>query len=133
MSVHTLPMVDRHGATSYCKLVQSDAPPWELTFETPDMEQIRIADVDLFQCLCRLRDRLEQMGVRIACNGARIDAWASSMSRGMGGARKVYLTRMGQTATFADLVPTFGESSTDKLASVSEQAEYHKTWLESLK
>jgi hypothetical protein len=50
----------------------------------------------------------------------------------MGGARKVYETRMGSTATYTDLVPTFGETTTDKLGTVEEQAQYHQNWLRSL-
>jgi hypothetical protein len=132
MSVHNLHTIDSAGRMARCSASHPDLPPWTLEFENEVLGRIVFAGPDLFECLCQLRHWLASRGFRILCNGARIDTWPSSIARQMGGARKVYGTRMGSTATYADLVPIFGETTADKLGTVEEQADYHKKWLESV-
>jgi len=133
MSVHELHIADNSGQLSGCLLLHSDVPPWKLEFANDALGQTTFSASDLFECLCQLRLWLAARGYQILCNGARIDTWASSMSRGMGGAKKVYVTRMGYPALYVDLLSTFGDASLDKLGTVEEQAEYHRKWLESLR
>jgi hypothetical protein len=133
MSVHHLRIADNSGHTSECSVTHSDLPPWTVEFACDGLGQAVFSGPDLFECLAQLRQWLVASGHRILCNGARVDTWASSMSRGMGGARKVYVTRMGFSTTRADLVPTFGEASFERVGTVEEQAAYHKKWLESLR
>lgn len=132
MSAHGLYLIHAGGRMETCSVSHTDIPPWTLEFENENLGRISFAGPDLFECLCQLRRWLAERDFRILCNGARIDAWASSMSRGMGGARKVYVTRMGLHTTRDDLVPIFGETTVDKLGSVEEQANYHTKWLESV-
>jgi hypothetical protein len=133
MSVHHLRIADESERLFGCLLIQADIRPWTLEFANDVLGHATFSGPDLFECLSQLRQWLGARGYQILCYGARIDAWASSMSRQMGGARKVYVTRMGLSATRADLLPTFGEASLDRLGTVEEQAEYHKKWLESLR
>jgi hypothetical protein len=133
MAVHRLSTLDASGGAAGCSVTHTDAPPWALEFENEALGRATFAGPDLFECLCELRQWLAANGFQILCNGACIDTWASSMSRGMGGARKIYVTRMGQPTTRLDLVPIFGEAITGRLATVEEQAAYHKQWLESLR
>ena len=104
-------MVDESGRPAECSLVASvGSRPCTIEFKSEGLGPIAFSTPDLFGCLCELRQWLAVRGYRVPCNGARsVDTWASSMSRQMGGARKIYLTRMGHPATFADLVPIFGE------------------------
>ncbi|MDG3007307.1 hypothetical protein [Paludisphaera mucosa] len=132
MSVHKMYIVDSNGVLFNCSVSSSDSPPWSLEFENDVLGRIALAGPDLFECLCQLRHWLASKDFRILVNGARIDAWPSSMARQMGGARKLYVTRIGSRAVFEDLVPIFGETTADKLGTVKEQADYHKQWLESL-
>lgn len=133
MSVHHLQIVDDSGRISTCSVSHPDTRPWKLEFENEELGRVAFAAPDLFGCLCDLRLWLASRGFRILCNGARIDTWASSMARQMGGARKVYVTKMGSPAMLTDLVPIFGEATADKLGTVEEQADYHRKWRESLR
>jgi len=86
----------------------------------------------LFNCLRNLRLTADAAAMRVLCNGARRDAWASGMLRDMTGASKVYITKMGVPATRADLVPIFGPVTPEVVGTVEEQDAYHEAWLRSL-
>jgi hypothetical protein len=87
---------------------------------------------DLFVALRELRTKIEEFGHRLLCNGARIDSWPSPMSRDMGRARKVYLTRLGRATTRSDLVDIFGHADPALIGTVTEQENYHDEWMASL-
>lgn len=127
-------IIDSTQNLSSCSLRYSiGSRPWTLEFEHQKIGNAAFSGPDLFECLCDLRRWLEEQGYRILCNGARTDAWPSSMSRQMGGARKVYLTKIGHRAGRDDLVPIFGDARPEHVATVSEQSEYHRKWMESFR
>jgi hypothetical protein len=86
---------------------------------------------DVFECLLTLRDDVERTGVRLCCNGARRDAWASGMQRDMGRGTSVYLLADVPRGTRPPQVDTLGSAPADAVVSVQEQRAWHSDWLES--
>jgi hypothetical protein len=83
---------------------------------------------DLFEALRNLRRQLDPLDVRLGCNGARRDAWASGMQRDMGEGRLVYLLVAGQAGRPVQ-VDTLGPASLKDVGTVTEQDAYHTRWL----
>jgi hypothetical protein len=100
---------------------------WTLTLTGP--ERTWSADgADLFEALRDLRRQLGPLNVRIGCNGARRDAWASGMQRDMGEGRVVYLLVAGQAGRPVQ-VDTLGPARIHDVGTVAEQDAYHAQWL----
>lgn len=55
------------------------------------------------------------------------------MSRSMGGGRKAYVMRLGQSAGTHDLVDIFNPVELEAVGTVEEQRAYVDAWLASLK
>jgi hypothetical protein len=127
-----LPLLSGGAVVDACKLRFTNSPPWSLHFASSMIGDGLLEGVDLFECLKTFRRSLEERDLRIGCNGARVDTWATAMSRQMGGGRKVYVLTMGKQQSLEDLVDTFAEGPIDKIASVDEQNQYFKQWLESI-
>lgn len=87
---------------------------------------------DIFSCLCELRKSLEQLEWYILCNGSRTNAWATTMSRQMGGGFKIYLLTMGEEMDRKNLVHIFQETSFEELGTVDQQFDFYKRWLQSV-
>ena len=85
---------------------------------------------DIVDALRQSRLELETQNAMILCNGARIDAYPSGMSRQMSLGRIVYLNQTGQPAKHKAAI--FDKADADWVASVAEQDKYHCDWLASL-
>ncbi len=121
-----------NGEVADIKLKHTKKPPWSIeTFIAP-LQTFEFKGGDLFECLCNLRSQLDKMGVKMLCNGSRIDAYPSRMARDMGGAQRVYLLTMGQQGRLVDVVDIFGEAPADKVGTVEEQKAFYEKWLDSL-
>lgn len=107
----------------------SDTWIMELSFN--GSQNTIVKGIDLFDCLRSLRSKLDPKGIKILCNGARVDAYPSGMLQGSG-VPKVYINTMGKTASFENLVDLFDEAPAGKIGTVEEQREYHDKWIESL-
>lgn len=107
-------------------------PPWYIESYCKDIKLTRYEGSDLFECLSKLRSQLDNIGIKLLCNGSRIDAYPSRMSRDMGGARKVYLLKLGQQGRLEDLVDIFDEAPVETIGTVSEQNRFYNKWLDSL-
>ena len=125
-------LLNPNGELTDLKLMHTKKPPWSIEAFLNELQTTKFEGSDLFECLCNLRSQLDKIGTKVICNGSRIDAHPSSMSRDMGGARKVYLLTMGQQGRLEDLVDIFGEAPTEKIGTVEEQKAYYGRWLESL-
>jgi hypothetical protein len=110
----------------------SKRPPWWLSYGDFDGTPQRIEELDLFGALVVLRGSFEERGCRLLCAGARRDAWASSMSRDMGGGRKVNIVTIGKHATLDTLVDIFDYAEPELVGTVDEQRAYIRKWLDSL-
>lgn len=107
------------------------APPWVIELSLDELQDTKFEGSDLFDCLCSLRSKLDVLGIKILCNGARIDAYPSPMLQSSG-ARKVYITALGRQALRENLVNIFDEALPDKIGTVEQQIDYHNKWIESL-
>ena len=85
---------------------------------------------DFFDALRQIRLELETQNAMILCNGARIDAYPSGVSRQMSLGRIAYLNQMGQPAQ--QKVAIFDKTEANWVASVAEQDKYYHAWLASL-
>lgn len=83
---------------------------------------------DLFDALMNLRDQLDEMQIRLCCNGARRNAWASGMQRDMGGGREVYLLELDRPGRPLE-AETLGDAPCDQVATVREQKDFYADWL----
>lgn len=77
----------------------------DLEISAPDGRIRRASGTDLFTALQSARRELEGEGIRLCCNGARVNARPSSRTSESGG-WVVYLIRRHRPATLADLVFT---------------------------
>lgn len=107
-----------------------DAAPWKLVVSGVGLQNRVFEGDDLFEALIALRLKLEETGYRVLCAGARVDVFPSGMSRNMGGARKAYITRLGEPAT--NLIDIFDEAKAELVGTVEGQKEFHNKWGRSL-
>ena len=120
-----------NGEIKHVKVKFATAPPWFIELFLAELETTKFEGDDLFDCLCLLRSKLDVLGIKILCNGARIDAYPSPMLQSSG-ARKVYITTMGKQALRENLVDIFDETTAEKVGTVEEQEHYHDKWFDSL-
>ncbi len=95
-----------------------------------ELGDIKIAEVNTFPfvALVNIRLKLEPVGVKILCNGCRVDVYPSGAALV---SVKAYRLEMGQPATRESLVKIFEPTDDiDKIATVEEQREFWKNWLE---
>lgn len=83
---------------------------------------------DAFEALRNLRRQLDPLGVRLGCNGARVNAWSSGMQRDMGLGRATYLCRLGSFGK-PEMARTLDPAPPSEVGTVAEQDEFHEAWL----
>ncbi|MFD0277818.1 hypothetical protein ACFVHB_28460 [Kitasatospora sp. NPDC127111] len=81
---------------------------------------------DLFEALKSVRLQIEPLGYLLLCNGARIDAHPSGMSRDTTGGRTLYLlkARAARTRVFI-----FDRANPADVGTVADQREFYQAWL----
>ena len=123
--------IRKNGVEFQCVLddVTTDDYRAQITLSDNQMSITKTAD-DFFEALRQIRLELETQNAMILCNGARIDAYPSGMSRQMSLGLIVYLNQMGQPAKQKAAI--FDKADADWVASVAEQDKYHRDWLASL-
>ncbi|GAA2756150.1 hypothetical protein [Actinopolymorpha rutila] len=82
---------------------------------------------DVFDAVLNLREQLDAVGVRLCCNGARRNAWASGMQRDMARGRFVYL--LGDEPGHPGQVPALDPAPCDQVVTVQEQKNFYSSWL----
>lgn len=128
----TLPLVRGTDRVGDCRIEHAQAPPWWIVATLEGGREIRAEASDLPSALAQVRLELLDEGLDLACQGSRRDVRASPMMIESTGGRRAYRIRMGVPARREDVVGLFDETSVGELASVEEQARYHRAWLESL-
>lgn len=92
-------------------------------------KKILVEDDFPFFALVKIRKELEELGIKILCNGSRIDVYPSSM--GMM-SLKGYELRIGEPAT--RLLNIFEPADDiNKIATVDEQKLYFENWIKDLR
>ena len=99
-----------------------------LTYEA---KELTFAASDFFAALDGVRQQLEPSGITPIINGTNRSCYPSGMARDMGMGLSVYCLRLGVGSTMADLVKTFEDDAVSQPATVKEQQEFHRLWLES--
>ncbi|MFA5264599.1 MAG: hypothetical protein WC378_12325 [Opitutaceae bacterium] len=121
------------GMIKECAIALSGGPPWKLPFSGIELGTQEFSGEDLFEALNALRGALEKIGGQLLCAGARPDVFPSGMSRGMGGGRKAYITRIGAPALRTDLVDIFDYAGPELVGTVAQQKAFHEKWAESFR
>jgi hypothetical protein len=121
------------GSIKECSVEYSQTPPWSLKFFGLELKRRKFEGDDLFETLTALRRELEAVDAQLLCAGARPEVFPSGMSRGMGGGRRAYVTRLGQPALRTDLVDIFDDAEPDAVGTVEEQKAFHARWVEGLR
>jgi hypothetical protein len=103
----------------------------ELRVESEVTGPIRVSGSDLFDALDAVRRSLESEAFLLCCNGARLDAYPSAMSRDMGKGLKVYISQVGKPG--GELVDTLDAAPFERIATVDDQKAWHREWFESLR
>jgi hypothetical protein len=113
-------------------MAQSETVPqhgYRLTLLAPDGREWSTERADIFEYLLALRDQVEPLGLRLCCNGARRDAWASGMQRDMGMGTWVYLLTDVDPGQRPPQVRTLDPAPAESVVSVQEQRAWHADWL----
>ena len=121
------------GSIKHSLVEYSNTPPWTLKFSGLELKRREFSGDDLFETLTELRRELETIDAKLLCAGARADVFPSGMSRGMGGGKKAYITRLGHQAVRTDLVDIFDDAEPDAVGTVEEQRAFHQQWVQSLR
>lgn len=121
------------GTLTKALIVISELTPCRLDFECSEWERQRFCADDLHGAFVDLRSWLDGLGVKLLCNGARVDVTPSGMSRGMSGGRKAYIIRLGKPSLSSDLVDVFEYAEPEKIGTVQQQKEFYKKWVSSLR
>ena len=121
-----LPTLDPAGHHETCTLTYAPLAISELRFEGEPLGEVTFVESDFVACLTALREQLEEFGWRILCNGTRLDAYASPLSRQSSGGLRIYLLDEPQVQRDlrSNLFDLFGEAEAGRVASVEEQRTY---------
>lgn len=88
---------------------------------------------DFFNCLVDLRLILEKKNLFLLCKGSMKNVNVSRMSSQMGHGVKAYYLEMGQSASLKNMVDIFDFAPIEYVATVEEQKQFYKDWIQSLK
>ncbi len=103
-----------------------------LYFESEFFDFKEFSADDLFGCMAKFRDWLDNYSFQPLCNGARLDVFPSAMSRQMSDGRLAYRHKLNCQCSRADLVDIFQPAPPEMLATTAEQKEFHEKWMKSL-
>ncbi|MEC4895430.1 MAG: hypothetical protein SAL07_19015 [Oscillatoria sp. PMC 1051.18] len=118
---------------SECTISYRRIPSCTVNFQNHELGTHQFEGRDIFDCLCQLRVLLEEKGGNILCNGARIDAYPSPMSRDMGAGIKLYRLKLGKRPQRSDLLRIFDKAEPEQIGTVEEQRAYYEKWRASKK
>jgi len=94
-----------------------------------DEAVITADEADYFEALVTVRRELDRRGLRLCCQGARKDVWASGMSRDMSGGLLGYVLRDGTTVAHpGDHVHIFAPAMPELVGTVEEQRRHAERW-----
>ncbi len=127
-----LTIAKRTGEISQCGLDYQKNDPPLIVFRSSIYGKKTFSGGDLFDSLNLLREYLEEDNWFLLCNGSRLNAYPSRMSRQMSGGKKLYLLTMGKQARRDDLVDMFEQACIKDVATTSEQRLFYSRWLKSL-
>ena len=86
---------------------------------------------DFEDALAKLRSELEAVGLLMACNRFRGDAFVSSLARQMSAGLGCYLVRRKHPVDPERLVASLDETDVDAIATIDESAAHIEAWIAS--
>jgi hypothetical protein len=98
---------------------------------TCERGELRGEGPDYFEAFCRIREQLEQWGLRPLCYGASRNRFPSGMARDMGEGLKAYKMQIGAQAS--DLAPIFDEGKDIEPVTVAEQRAFFESCIGALR
>ncbi|MER5947364.1 hypothetical protein ABT127_14955 [Streptomyces sp. NPDC001904] len=127
--VDELPVrVQVDGQVVRWRLVVEGDGPWVLTLRSPAGSECSAEGDDVFDALRSMRAELAPRGVKVCCNGARVDVRPSGLAASQG-SWVVYVLHRWRPVTVRDLVSTFDPCDPDQVGSVEAQDAYWETYL----
>lgn len=121
-----------NGEEEVCVLEYTSGNPVKMSVSCAVLGSFSVVADDLFEALSLIRLEAEKHGYFILCNGARIDAYPSRMSRQMGEGGKLYVCKIGMPAQREDLVSMFDLAEFQHVGTVAAQRVAYDAWLRSL-
>lgn len=109
------------GTLRSCRIRFSLGPPWWVRIVMEDGQEREAAGEDLFECLLAIRAGLEQDGMLLCCQGARLDVHPSGMSRHSTGGRLAYRLSSHRKPTREDIVDIFDRADPATVGTVAAQ------------
>ncbi len=120
---HRVPAVLESGHVERweLQLAAREGSRYRLATHAPDGEVWVREGPDVFQCLVQVRRELENLGVRLCCNGARRDAWPA-----WPGGLSVFLHEGVPWDARPPEAPTLDETALELAVTVEEQLTWQK-------
>ncbi|MDR6609165.1 MULTISPECIES: hypothetical protein [Pseudomonas] len=84
---------------------------------------------DLFECLAQIRRDFPE--IKFLCKGAKINVYPSSMCSQMSNGAIAYEVKLGEKATFDQIVGIFDFEDQDITHDISEQRAFRRQWISS--
>ena len=104
----------------------------KLTFSYRGRELLA-QESDYFASFCAIREQLEADQLIPFCYGASLNVYPSGMCRDMGSGMVAYKIEMGQRANRDNLVNIFEQGDDVIPSTLSQQRDFFKQWLQSVK
>lgn len=102
-------------------LLQVSTPPSTLRMRLPEEFERIYEEVDLLECLKSARRDLEDMGLLLCCQGARLNVFPSGMTRQMTEGRLAYSFQAGKALSDDDLVDIFAPADCSEVGTLEDQ------------
>lgn len=111
-------------------ILSESGEDYQIKFEMGELNFFAKAE-NYFNALIKLREKLETRNIKLFCKGCSRYVYPSPMILSMGDAIEAYELILGKPAYSENLINIFEPCKYDEYASVEEQNDYYKKWLES--
>lgn len=105
----------------------------QIDFFSKEFNLLNIQGYDLFDCLFKLREFLENKKLFILCQGSARNVYPSGMARSMSSGLKAYLLKLGKKPSREDIVDIFDAALAEDVGLISEQNDFFEKWIQTLK
>ena len=124
--IHLIGGKDDESATIVTSYVNNNFCHIQFEYQGQTIQETAL---DYFECLCKIRLRLESEKLIPFCYGASLTVYPSGMGRDMGRGLKAYKHTIGKQAKLTDLVFIFDEGLDVIPSTVANQKAYYEEWI----
>ena len=107
--------------------------PCKIKFISSVTLDIECTNINFFECLIDLRQKLVILNYRLLCNGARLDSYVFHKDLQMLKGDVVFILNHGKIPSEHEWTSIFNEAKHNSIASVEDQKKYYESWLDSIK